>query len=116
MSERARIIVAGTFRASKGVTHAVMKAMEAMATASQDEYGCEAYSFARDVFDPTLLHVFEIWRDAACLKVHRATSHFTAWRIKWLSLGLSDASSTLYLIDAQTLDDQGAHYNTEQTS
>ena len=115
MSDVARIIVAGTFRASKGVTHAVMKAMEAMVTASQVQDGCEAYNFARDVFDPTLIRVFEIWRDDARYQKHRTTPHFTAWRAKWPDLGLSDASSTTFIIDAQTLDEQGVHHNTEQT-
>lgn len=94
-----RLVIAGTFRASKGVTHAVMKAMEAMATASQAEDGCEQYSYARDVFDPTLIRVFEIWRDANAFARHRATPHLAAWRGKWPQLGLGEASLSTYEID-----------------
>jgi quinol monooxygenase YgiN len=99
MSADGRLICAGTFRASKGVTHPVMKAMEAMATASRAEDGCEAYSYARDVFDPTLIRVFEIWRDADSFKAHRAMPHLTAWRAKWPELGLGEAALTTYEIN-----------------
>ena len=91
-----RVIVAGTFRATKGVTHAVMKAMEAMATASRAEDGCQSYSYARDVFDPTLIRVFEIWRDRDSLIAHRAVPHLLAWRAKWPDLGLGEAMLTTY--------------------
>lgn len=60
ISGGAGVVVAGTLRATKGVTHPVMKAMEAMAIASRAEDGCEVYSYARDVFDPTLIRVFEV--------------------------------------------------------
>ena len=101
MSERRRLICAGTFRASKGVTHAVMKAMEAMATASRAEDGCEDYSYARDVFDPTLIRVFEVWRDVQTFKAHRAMPHLAAWRAKWPDLGLGEALLSTYEIDTQ---------------
>jgi quinol monooxygenase YgiN len=101
MSDNKRVIVAGTFRASKGVNHPVMKAMEAMATASCVEDGCEAYSYARDVFDPTLLRVFEIWRDRAAFVAHRNMPHLAIWRAKWPDLGLGDASLTTYDIETE---------------
>jgi quinol monooxygenase YgiN len=102
MSDAKRLICAGTFRARKGVTHPVMKAMEAMATASRAEDGCEDFSYARDVFDPTLIRVFEVWRDATSFQAHRAMPHLTAWRAKWLDLGLGEAALTTYEIDTQT--------------
>jgi quinol monooxygenase YgiN len=101
MSDAKRLICAGTFRASKGVTHPVMKAMEAMTTASRAEEGCEAYSYARDVFDPNLIRVFEIWRDEACFKAHRLMPHLAAWRAKWPALGLGEAALTTYVIDRE---------------
>jgi quinol monooxygenase YgiN len=101
MSEGHRLICAGTFRATKGVTHAVLKAMEAMATASRAEDGCLSYSYARDVFEPTLIRVFEMWRDEASFKAHRTMTHLTAWRAKWPDLGLGDASLSTYVIDSE---------------
>jgi quinol monooxygenase YgiN len=101
MSDDKRVIVAGTFRATKGVTHAVMKAMEAMATASRAEDGCHSYSYARDVFDPTLIRVFEIWRDRESLILHRGVPHLHAWRAKWPDLGLGDAMLTTFDIETE---------------
>jgi quinol monooxygenase YgiN len=101
MSDAKRLICAGTFRASKGVTHTVMKAMEAMATASRAEDGCESYSYARDVFDPTLIRVFEVWRDGDSFKAHRTMPHLAAWRAKWPELGLGEAALTTYEINSE---------------
>jgi quinol monooxygenase YgiN len=94
-----RLICAGTFRAAKGVSHPVMKAMEAMATASRGEDGCEEYAYARDVFDPTLIRVFEVWRDEASFRAHRGAPHLTAWRAKWPDLGLGEANLSTYWIN-----------------
>lgn len=99
MNNATRVIVAGTFRASKGVTHPVMKAMETMATASREEDGCEDYSYARDVFDPTLIRVFEIWRNRASFAAHRTMPHLAAWRAKWPDLGLGEAVLSTYDIE-----------------
>lgn len=98
MSGATRVAVAGSFRAAKGMTHAVMKAMEAMVAASAAEDGCEVYHYARDVFDPTLIRVFEIWRDRDALKAHRVVPHLIAWRAKWPDLGLGDAALFSYEI------------------
>jgi quinol monooxygenase YgiN len=101
MSADARVIVAGTFRARDGVTDAIRAAMEAMAQASRSEEGCEIYSYAVDVFDPTLVRVFEIWRDARCLAAHRIAPHLFAWRAKWPALGLGEADLSTYDIGAE---------------
>ncbi len=98
-----RLICAGTFRARKGVTHPVMKAMEAMVTASIAEDGCEVFSYARDVFDPTMIRVFEIWRDTDSFKAHRAMPHLTAWRARWPELGLGEAQLSIYDIDSENV-------------
>jgi quinol monooxygenase YgiN len=79
-----------------------MKAMEAMAIASRAEEGCEAYSYARDVFDPTLIRVFEVWRNRACFTAHRMP-HLAAWRAKWPELGLGEASLSTYEINNESV-------------
>jgi quinol monooxygenase YgiN len=96
-----RIAVAGTFRAELGVTPAVLAAMKQMLAASRAEEGCEAYSYACDVSDSHLIHVFEIWRDWEALKKHRNVTHFFEWRAKWPELGLGDARLTTYELGAQ---------------
>lgn len=104
MSEPAgepRVAVVGTFRARRGVTLHVAAAMAAMVKASREEDGCEAYSYAIDAFEPTIVRVFEIWRDAAALKRHRETNHLKAWRAKWNDLGLGDAVLTSHDLGAE---------------
>ena len=93
------VIVAGTFRARRGVTLPVLAAMPAMSTASRAEDGCELYTYAVDAFDPMTIRVFEIWADMASLKRHREANHLKIWRGKWNDLGLGDANLTSYEID-----------------
>ena len=93
------IIVAGTFRARRGVTLPGLAAMAAMSTASRAEDGCELYTYAVDAFDPMTIRVFEIWTDMASLKRHREANHTKIWRGKWNELGLGDANLTSYEVD-----------------
>ena len=90
------LIVAGTFRARRGVT---LPVLAAMSTASRAEDGCELYTYAVDAFDPMTIRVFEIWADMASLKRHREANHLKIWRGKWNDLGLGDANLTTYEID-----------------
>lgn len=91
-----KIAVSGTFRARRGVTLHVAAAMAAMVKASREEDGCEAYSYAVDAFEPTVVRVFEVWRDEPAFKKHRQSNHLKAWRAKWNDLGLGDAALTVY--------------------
>jgi quinol monooxygenase YgiN len=93
------VIVAGTFRARRGVTLPVLAAMAAMSTSSRAEEGCELYTYAVDAFDPMTIRVFEIWADMASFKRHREANHTKIWRGKWNDLGLGDANLTSYEID-----------------
>jgi len=45
--------------------------------ASRREAGCVAYDVARDVDDPTVFVLHEVWRDQAALDAHYAEEHFT---------------------------------------
>ena len=93
------VIVAGTFRARRGVTLPVLAAMAAMSTASRAEEGCELYTYAVDAFDPMTIRVFEIWADMASFKRHREANHTKIWRGKWNDLGLGEANLTAYEIN-----------------
>jgi quinol monooxygenase YgiN len=94
-----RIAVIGTFRASRGLTHGVLAAMEIMVASSRAEDGCEQYYYASDVLEPDLIRVFEIWRDRDAFAAHRTMPHLAAWRAKWPDLGLGDAALVTYEID-----------------
>lgn len=87
----AEVIVSGTFRAAQGLGPEVRVAMVLMMAASRAEDGCEAYSYAQDIEDPGLVHVFEVWRDRAAFEAHRQAPHLREWRARWPQLGLGDA-------------------------
>lgn len=74
--------------------------MKRMADASRAEEGCLDYSYAEDVFDPGLVHMKELWTDAAALQRHFAPAHIAEWRASWPSLGIGDRNLCLYEVGA----------------
>ncbi len=94
------IVVAGTLRLAAGALDRARPHMERMIAATLLESGCSAYSYAIDVRDPTLVHVFEVWDSQAQLDVHFQTEHIKAWRAVWSEIGLSDRNLTRYEVSA----------------
>lgn len=90
------VIVAGTVRIAPGKAQAALPHMTRMVEASRAEDGCIAYSYGFDALDPTIVRVFEVWRDETCLKRHIEMPHLKAWRAAWGEIGLSDRDLTLY--------------------
>ena len=90
------IIIAGTVRVPPQNVQAFRPHMVAMRDATRGEDGCEIYSYAEDVSDPGLIHVFEVWRDAATLEGHRAAPHMATWRAAWPQFGVSDRALVSY--------------------
>ncbi len=94
------IVVAGTVRLAAGAIDRARPHMERMITETLQEQGCRAYSYAVDVSDPTLVHVFEVWETQAHLDAHFQTDHIKAWRAAWSAIGLSDRNLTRYEVSA----------------
>ena len=90
------IIVAGTVRIDPGKLDAARGEMKKMLGASRAEDGCLEYSYAVDVLDPGLVHVFEVWRDRAALDRHFQTPHMAEWRRSFPALGISDRKLNIY--------------------
>lgn len=90
------IIVAGTFRFDPNKMAAARPATAAIIEASNAEAGCEMFSFAQDIADPTLVRVFEIWRDQAALNEHWASPHFLAWKAARDAIGMHDRALRIY--------------------
>jgi quinol monooxygenase YgiN len=95
-----QVIVSGTFRARNGMTAEMKTAMEAVLTASQAEDGCIVYTYAVDVQDPTIIRVFEIWRDAEALAAHRKAPHLPIWRNSWATIGIDNPQLQIHEITA----------------
>jgi len=90
------LIVAGTIRVPPENLAELKPHMIAMMTATRAEDGCDAYSYAEDVGEAGLIHVFEIWRDQAALDAHFKSVHMARWRAAWPPFGVSDRSLFAY--------------------
>lgn len=95
------VIIAGTVRVPPENLAAFRPHMQAMLDASRAEDGCAAYSYAEDVTEPGLIHVFEVWRDQAAIDAHFATAHMATWRSHWPAYGVSDRRLFAYEVAAQ---------------
>lgn len=90
------IVVAGTVRIDPAKLDLARAEMVKMVSVSRAEDGCITYSYAIDVLEPCLVHVFEVWRDRAALERHFKTPHIAAWRATWPAIGISDRKLELY--------------------
>lgn len=95
------LIIAGTVRVPPENLVRFKPHMEAMLAASRAEDGCLAYSYAEDVAEPGLIHVFEGWRDQAAIEAHFQTPHMAAWRAAWPQFGVSDRRLSLYEVASE---------------
>ena len=84
------LIVAGTIRVPPDQLDGLRSHMTRMMTATRTENGCTTYSYAEDIAEPGLIHVFEIWRDDDALAAHFKTDHMARWREIWPRFGVSD--------------------------
>ena len=90
------ILITGTFRIPPGNVAAARPEMERMIAESRSEDGCLHYSYAKDILEPGLIRVTELWRDQAVLDAHAASDHLAAWRESWESLQIGDRSLSAY--------------------
>jgi len=67
------IIIAGVLRIAAGTSReAAIAQFKPGIEATRAEPGCMAYDFSFDLLDETLIHIFEIYRDAEAVAAHRA--------------------------------------------
>jgi quinol monooxygenase YgiN len=95
------LIVAGTIRVPPDQLDGLRPHMVRMTTATRGEDGCATYSYAEDVAEPGLIHVFEIWRDDAALAAHFETDHMARWREVWPRFGVSDRRLFAYEVASE---------------
>ncbi len=93
------ILIAGTVRFPAEHMPAARPVMARMVTATRAEDGCLQYAFAEDVLEPGLIHISELWRDAAALERHGATEHMAAWRAEGAGLGIHGRDLRFYEVD-----------------
>lgn len=96
------ILVAGTVRVQDGGLDRVAAAMETVLAATRQEDGCINYSYARDVLEPDLLHVSELWRDADALRAHGKAPHMATWRAAMAEAGVVERDLKMYEVGEGT--------------
>jgi quinol monooxygenase YgiN len=94
----AMLILAGTLRIAAGQRAAALGAIIDMVKATRAEPGCIEYSFAFDVQDDHLLHLFEAFADDAALVAHRASTHMARWRALMPELGIGGRDMNEYQV------------------
>ena len=90
------IALAGTIRVQPGRREAALAPIRAMVAASRAEPGCIAYSFAFDVNDDHLVHIFEVFADTPAREAHRNSAHMKAWRATWSGAGIGERDMMEY--------------------
>ena len=90
------IALAGTVRIQPGLREAALPHIRAMVAASRAAPGCLKYSFAFDVNDDHLVHIFEVFIDNAAREAHRTSAHMKTWREGWPATGIGDRDMTEY--------------------
>ena len=96
------IVVTGTFRLPAERIEEALPAMERVIAASLEERGCLAYSYARDILDPSLIRVTEAWADGETLARHFETEHMQVWKREREALGMSDRAITMHAVKHST--------------
>jgi quinol monooxygenase YgiN len=90
------IILAGSFRLRADAVSSARPHLERMVAESRAEDGCLAYTYAFDLGEPSLVGVFEMWRDRAAHQAHNASPHLAAWQKLRPGFGYSDRQLTLW--------------------
>ncbi len=73
------LVVNATIESTEADIEALKDAVRAMETASRAEAGCDDYTFAVELSDPTRLRITERWADEAALRAHFQTPHMAAF-------------------------------------
>ena len=96
------ILVAGTVRVAEGGLDKVADAMRTVLEETRKEDGCIRYAYARDVLDPDLMHVSELWRDAEALRAHGAAPHMKPWGAAMREAGVLERDLKMYEVGEGT--------------
>jgi quinol monooxygenase YgiN len=96
------VIVAGTFRVPPENLDAIWPHLTTVITATRAEDGCLVYSYGKDAVEPSLIRVFEVWRDQASVDAHFQTAHMKTWQAERAKFGLFDRRITAYEVASQT--------------
>jgi quinol monooxygenase YgiN len=82
--------------ASAGDMERMVSAARDQITTSRKDEGCISYTFARDVLDPMILHIVEVWQDEPKLRVHMKSEHRARYLAATANVGLKSVKARMY--------------------
>lgn len=87
LSSRNKVAVMAELRFPAGAGEGAARALAKLTSATRAEPGCSRYVVARDIVDPDLFHLSELWDDIAALADHFATPHMAVFSADARALG-----------------------------
>ena len=73
------LVVHATFTLDSEKIDEALRAMVIMSECSEAEPGCARYRFGRDLTDPNVVYLTEVWEDEMSLKAHFVAPHSSAF-------------------------------------
>ena len=90
------IFVQGWIKVSDKDLETAVIAASAMVLETKKEQGCLHYSFAKDIDEPSLIHISERWDTEESLNAHFQTPHMSAFNIAISELTIEAMDVRLY--------------------
>jgi len=72
-------VVAARWTAQEGQEEVVLDAIRRLISPSRAEPGCRLYQPTRDLEDPRVFLLFEVYDDEAAYRAHGESEHFQRW-------------------------------------
>jgi quinol monooxygenase YgiN len=94
------ILVIGTLRIPGDSGDPLLPYVKAVVTFSRNQEGCLEYALSRDLLDPTIMRIYQLWRDEASLAAHLTSPHMLEYRAAWANLGVSERNIFAYEVGA----------------
>ena len=75
------VVLKATWIANEGSEQIVLDALERLSPLSRAEPGCRFYQAYRDLAEPRVFHIFEIYDDDAAVEAHGASEHVRTYAL-----------------------------------
>jgi quinol monooxygenase YgiN len=76
------VVLRATWTAKEGAEETVLDAIAKLSPLSREEPGCRFYQAYRDLAQPRVYHLFEIYDDDEAVAAHTASDHFQRYAVE----------------------------------
>jgi quinol monooxygenase YgiN len=89
-------IIAGMVARTSADADALCAAAVEVARHTLQESGCQHYTFARDIHDPLVIQIAELWESETALRHHLRTPHIQQFISAVAALNLASMRATMF--------------------